>query len=56
MEGPEESVFSVVHSDLPKLISMNQWLKKYVNGQTEDYAVDGGETVTVMATQQKGRE
>jgi sulfur oxygenase/reductase len=50
LAGSEEPVFSVVHNDLPKLISMNQWLKKYANGQTEDYAVDSGETVTVMAT------
>ncbi len=26
LEGPEEPVFRVVHSELPKLISMNQWL------------------------------
>ena len=50
LEGPEEPVFRIVHSDLPKLITMNQWLKKYANGQSENYAVDSGETVTVMAT------
>lgn len=50
LEGPEEPVFRVVHSDLPKLISMNQWLKKSADGQTENYAIDSGETVTVMAT------
>jgi sulfur oxygenase/reductase len=50
LEGPEEPVFRVVHSDLPKLVSMNQWLKKNAAGQTRGYAVDSGETVTVMAT------
>jgi len=50
LEGPEEPVFRVVHSDLPKLVSMNQWLKKSAAGQTRVYAVDSGQTVTVMAT------
>jgi len=50
LEGPEEPVFRVVHSDLPKLVSMNQWLKKNAAVQTRGYAVDSGETVTVMAT------
>jgi sulfur oxygenase/reductase len=50
LEGPEEPVFRVVHSDLPKLVSMNQWLKKNAADQTRGYAVDSGETVTVMAT------
>lgn len=50
LEGPEEPVFRVVHSDLPKLISMNQWLTKSTQGGTEGYAVDTGNTVTVMAT------
>ena len=50
LEGPEEPVFRVVHSDLPKLVSMNQWLKKSAAGQSDGYAIDSGETVTVMAT------
>ena len=50
LEGPEEPVFRVVHSDLPKLVSMNQWLKKSADGKTDGYAIDTGETVTVMAT------
>ncbi len=50
LEGPEEPVFRVVHSDLPKLISTNQWLKKSADGQSDGYAIDTGETVTVMAT------
>ena len=50
LEGPEEPVFRVVHSNLPKLISMNQWLKKSQDGETAGFAVDSGKTVTVMAT------
>jgi len=50
LEGPEEPVFRVVHSDLPKLISMNQWLTKSTQGRAEGFAVDTGNTVTVMAT------
>ena len=50
LEGPEEPVFRVVHSDLPKLVSLNQWLQKDAASQTRGYAVDSGETVTVMAT------
>lgn len=50
LEGPEEPVFRVVHSDLPKLISMNQWLTKSHTGSTQGFAVDSGKTVTVMAT------
>ena len=50
LEGPEEPVFRVVHSDLPKLISMNQWLKKSAEGKAGGYAVDTGRTVSVMAT------
>jgi sulfur oxygenase/reductase len=50
LEGPEEPVYRVVHSDLPKLISMNQWLRKSAAGEAEHYAVETGNTVTVMAT------
>ena len=50
LEGPEEPVFRIVHSDLPKLISMNQWQKKSAAGDTAAFAVDSGTTVTVMAT------
>ncbi|MEJ2212767.1 MAG: sulfur oxygenase reductase family protein [Gammaproteobacteria bacterium] len=50
LEGPEEPVFRVVYSDLPKLISMNQWLNMSQAGDTKGYAVDSGKTVTVMAT------
>lgn len=49
LDGPEEPVFRVVHSDLPKLISFNQWSKKQAQGQGDKYAVDSGQTVTVMA-------
>lgn len=50
LEGPEEPIFRVVHAELPKLISMNQWLKKSAANQSDGYAVDSGQTVTVMAT------
>jgi sulfur oxygenase/reductase len=50
LEGPEEPIFRIVYSDLPKLISNNQWLKKSAAGNTNGYAVDSGTTVTVMAT------
>ena len=50
LEGPEEPIYRIVHSDLPKLISMNQWLRRSVAGDSEGYAVDSGQSVTVMAT------
>ena len=50
LEGLEEPVFRVVHTDLPKLISMNQWMRKSAEGKANSYAVDTGRTVTVMAT------
>jgi len=50
LEGPEEPVFRVVYSNLPKLVSMNQWLKKSQDNNTQGFAVDSGSTVTVMAT------
>ena len=50
LEGPEEPIYRIVHSDLPKLISMNQWLRRSVAGESEGYAVDSGQSVTVMAT------
>ena len=50
LEGPEEPVFRIVNSDLPKLISSNQWLKKSASGNAGGYSIDSGETVTVMAT------
>ncbi|UJS25060.1 sulfur oxygenase reductase family protein [Thiothrix winogradskyi] len=50
LEGPEEPVYRVVHSSLPKLISQNQWLQKHLQGTAAGYAIDSGKTVTVMAT------
>jgi len=52
LDGPEEPVYRIVKSDLPKLISKNQMLKKgFENGgNTDGYALDSGETVTVQAT------
>ena len=39
-----------MHSDLPKLISVNQRMKKSGEGNAAGYAADTGSTVTVMAT------
>jgi sulfur oxygenase/reductase len=52
LDGPEEPIYRVVKSDLPKLISKNQMLKRgFENeGDTSDYALNTGETVTVMAS------
>lgn len=50
LEGPEEPIYRVVHSSLPKLISQNQWLQKHLQGTAAGYAIDSGKTVTVMAT------
>ncbi len=49
LDGPEEPVYRIVHADLPKLVSMNQWMKKSAAGNGDVYAVDSGQTVTVMA-------
>ncbi|MGV6825925.1 MAG: sulfur oxygenase reductase family protein [bacterium] len=51
LEGPEEPVYRVVASDMPKLVSRNQMLKKGFenDGDTRGYALDSGESVTVMA-------
>ncbi|MCB1723569.1 MAG: sulfur oxygenase reductase [Gammaproteobacteria bacterium] len=52
LDGPEEPVYRIVRSELPKLISKNQMMKLGFenNGDTRGYAMDSGETVTVMAT------
>lgn len=50
LEGPEEPVYRIVHSSMPKLVSQNQWLQKQLKGEAEGYAIDSGETMTVMAT------
>lgn len=50
LDGPEEPVYRVVKSDLPKLISLNQMMKR--GSDTAGYAVDSGETVTVLASHQ----
>ena len=51
LDGPEEPVYRIVKSDLPKLISKNQMLKLGFgnNGDTSGYALNSGEGVTVMA-------
>ncbi|HHJ19775.1 MAG TPA: sulfur oxygenase reductase [Gammaproteobacteria bacterium] len=52
LDGPEEPVYRIVKSDLPKLISKNQMLKLGFDneGDTSGYALDSGETVSVMAS------
>lgn len=54
LDGPEEPVYRVVKSELPKLISKNQMMKLgFENGgNTRGYAMDTGETVTVLASHQ----
>ena len=49
LDGPIEPVYRIVHSDLPKLVSTNQWLQRNAQGKADGYAIDSGETVTVMA-------
>jgi sulfur oxygenase/reductase len=51
LDGPEEPVYRIVKSQLPKLISMNQMFKRSQSGAgTEGYAIDSGETVMVLAS------
>ena len=51
LDGPEEPIYRIVKSELPKLISMNQMLKRSQSGAaTEGYAIDSGETVMVLAS------
>ena len=51
LDGPEEPVYRIVKSELPKLISRNQMLKRGFenDGNTTGYALNSGETVTVRA-------
>jgi sulfur oxygenase/reductase len=51
LDGPEEPIYRIIKSDLPKLLSHNQMIKlQYANqGDTSGYAVDSGQTVTVSA-------
>ena len=51
LDGPEEPVYRIVHSDLPKLVSRTQMLKRGFgnDGDTKGYALDTQETVSVMA-------
>jgi sulfur oxygenase/reductase len=52
LDGPEEPVYRIVASELPKLVSQNQLVKiGFENdGDTRGYAIDSGRTVTVLAT------
>lgn len=49
LDGPEEPVYRIVKADLRKLLSWNQWTERNQAGKAAGYAVDSGETVTVMA-------
>jgi sulfur oxygenase/reductase len=50
LEGPEEPIYRLVASNLPTLVSLNQWMQKQVAGESANYFIDSGKTVTVMAT------
>jgi sulfur oxygenase/reductase len=51
LDGPEEPIYRIVKSELPKLISMNQMVKRSLSGAaTGGYAIDSGETVMVLAS------
>lgn len=52
LDGPEEPVYRIVKSDLPKLVSKTQFMKRgFENGgDTSGYALNSDETVTVMAS------
>ncbi|MCB1788245.1 MAG: sulfur oxygenase reductase [Gammaproteobacteria bacterium] len=60
LDGPEEPVYRIVRSELPKLISKSQMMKLgFENGgDTRGYAMDSGQTVTVIATHhvRRGKE
>ncbi|MCK5902204.1 MAG: hypothetical protein KAG28_03570 [Cocleimonas sp.] len=49
LEGPEEPIYRVVASNLPTLVSLNQWMQKQAAGESKHYFIDSGKTVTVMA-------
>ena len=49
LDGPEEPIYRIVHAELPKLVSLNQWMQKNAEGLGNKYAVDSGQTVTVLA-------
>ncbi len=49
LDGPEEPIYRIVHAELPKLVSLNQWMQKNAEGLGDKYAVDSGQTVTVLA-------
>lgn len=52
LDGPEEPVYRIVRSELPKLISKNQMMKMGFenHGDTRGYAMDSGQSVTVLAS------
>ncbi|AHF00163.1 sulfur oxygenase reductase family protein [Thioalkalivibrio paradoxus] len=59
LDGPEEPVYRIVKSQLPRLVSMNQFEQARAEGRDiGQLAVDSGQTVTVLATHivRPGRE
>jgi len=54
LDGPEEPIYRIVKSTLPKLISSNQMMKMGFEqkGDLKGYALDTGETVVVLASHQ----
>jgi sulfur oxygenase/reductase len=51
LDGPEEPVYRIVKSHLPKLVSLNQFEHARAAGKDlARIAVDSGQTVTVLAT------
>lgn len=52
LDGPEEPVYRIIKSELPKLVSRNQFMKRgFENeGDTSGYAINSETTVTVMAS------
>lgn len=56
LDGPEEPIFRIVKSKLPKLVSRNQFVQMAFGGgdpsKMKGYAMDTEETVTVLATHQ----
>ncbi len=52
LDGPEEPVYRIIKSELPKLVSRNQFMKRGFenDGDTSGYAINSETTVTVMAS------
>ena len=49
LDGPEEPIYRIIKSDLPKMVSHNQMIKIKESGNSDGYAIASGQNVTVMA-------